>query len=109
MWALDRRQFLAGLAGSIVAGATRPLAARAGPDRQEPTPSLIPHGARSGGGPMPAPSCWLDVAAPFVVVDSKQGLNTQMLFTATCFPGVEGFRSTANATEYEVLLFDANG
>ena len=109
MWALDCRQFLAGLAGSIVAGATSPLAARGGTERQDPSPTLVPHGQRAAGAPMPAPSCWLDIAAPFVVVDSKQGLNTQMLFTATCFPGVEGFRNSANATEYEVLLFDANG
>jgi hypothetical protein len=56
----------------------------------------------------PAP-CWLDVAAPFVVVDPAQQITTELLLTATCFPGIDGFRDTHYATEYQVALYDHTG
>jgi hypothetical protein len=54
-------------------------------------------------------ACWLDVAAPFVVVDPAQQLSTQLLLTATCFPGAEGYRDQRYSTEYQILLYDAAG
>jgi len=49
------------------------------------------------------------VAAPFVIVDPSQKLSTQLLLTATCFPGIDGYRDSSNATGYQVLLFDSAG
>ncbi|HLH19622.1 MAG TPA: hypothetical protein VKX45_20535 [Bryobacteraceae bacterium] len=86
MVTIDRRTFLSGITGSLLAV---PAAAR-------PAPSA-------------APACWLDIAAPFVVVDPAQSLSTEILLTATCFPGADGYRDPHFATEYEVLLYDASG
>lgn len=93
MNALDRRTFLSGLAGSVFAA---PAIASA----QQTTPQ-----------PPPAASdaCWLDVAAPFIALDPAEQLKTELLLTATCFPGVEGFRETHYGTEYQILLFDHTG
>lgn len=90
MFTLDRRSFLATLAGSAIAGET--LAA---------APQAVPPPA---GG-----ACWLDVAAPFVVVDPSQQLETELLLTATCFPGIDGYKDSHYTTEYQILLFDASG
>jgi hypothetical protein len=92
MFPIDRRTFLSGLAGSLWA------ADRA---RSEPQTAIT---AQASGE-----ACWLDVAAPFVVVDPAQQLTTQILLTATCFPGVEGHRDPQFATEYQVMLFDEGG
>ena len=89
MFTTDRRSFLASLAGSVLAGET--VSAAAPPATQQ-----------SG-------ACWLDVAAPFVVVDPAQQLSTELLLTATCFPGIDGYKNSHYATEYQILLFDASG
>jgi hypothetical protein len=82
---IDRRVFLSGMAGSVLAASAAP-------------------------GPVDQPgACWLDVAAPFVVFDPALQLSTEILLTATCFPGAEGYRESRHATEYEVLLYDAAG
>lgn len=86
---VDRRGFLASLAGSMLAGE----AAIAAPQQ-----ALSPQ-----------TTCWLDVAAPFVVVDPSQQLATELLLTATCFPGIDGYRDARYATEYQILLYDASG
>src|ERR1035438_4122178 len=85
MSTIDRRVFLSGMAGSFLAATAAP-----GPAEQPGT-------------------CWLDVAAPFVVVDPALQLSTEILLTATCFPGADGYRNPSNATEYEVLVYDAAG
>jgi len=90
---MDRRTFLSGLAGSVFA-ATSPAQAL----QQSTEIARIPSGA-----------CWLDVAAPFVAADPAQSLNTELLLTATCFPGVDGYRDSRYATEYQILLFDHTG
>src|ERR1700757_3686030 len=82
---LDRRTFLSGLTGALAAA---------------------PAQARPVSAPEP---CWLDVAAPFVVSDPAQGLSTEILLTATCFPGVDGYRDSRYSTDYQVLLYDAAG
>ncbi len=89
MFTIDRRSFLTSLAGSLFVSEAVPAA---------PRPATPPSGA-----------CWLDVAAPFVVVDPSQQLSTEILLTATCFPGIDGYRNTNYATEYQILLFDASG
>jgi hypothetical protein len=85
MSTIDRRTFLAGLAGPLLAppAEARPVS--------------------------PAAPCWLDIAAPFVVADPAQSLSTEILLTATCFPGVDGYRDSHYATQYQVLLYDASG
>ncbi len=103
MFTIDRRTFLSGLAGSLLVGAAEPL--RSSP--LYPQSAIVAadavHGDTAGG------ACWLDVAAPFMVVDPAQQLTTQLLLTATCFPGVEGYRDQHYATRYQILLFDEAG
>jgi hypothetical protein len=90
MLTLDRRTFLASLAGSFIAGESLSAAP------QKPQP-------------LPTGTCWLDVAAPFVVVDPAQQLTTDLLLTATCFPGIDGYKNSNFATDYQILLYDASG
>jgi len=102
MFTIDRRTFLSGLAGSFLA-ADRAQGAPQYPQSTKAAAADLAAGQASGE------ACWLDVAAPFVVVDPAQQLTTQLLLTATCFPGVEGYREGRFATEYQVLLFDEAG
>jgi hypothetical protein len=107
---IDRRAFLASMTGALVAATTSPL-------RGASLLQLPGAGQQAGQGyPVTPPTevaagktCWLDIAAPFVVQDPRLDLDTQLVLTATCFPGVEGFRNPKHATEYQVLLFDASG
>jgi hypothetical protein len=87
MHTIDRRVFLSSLTGAVISASAQ----------QSPAPSKA------------SDLCWLDVAAPFVVVDPTQELNTELLLTATCFPGIDGFRNARYATEYQVLLYDNQG
>jgi hypothetical protein len=77
---MQRRAFLTGLTGALVQSA-----------------------------PAESAPCWLDVAAPFIVVDPKQQLSSQILLTATCFPGIDGYRDNHLATEYQIDLYDHTG
>jgi hypothetical protein len=88
---IDRRTFLSGLTGSFFA-----VPAVAAPQQTLPAPAS-------------ADACWLDVAAPFVALDPSQQLKTELLLTATCFPGAEGFRETHYGTDYQILLWDHTG
>jgi hypothetical protein len=99
MMRLDRRTFLSGLAGSLVAASA--LRAAPGQYPQYPTTPVTAKPA--------AKDCWLEICAPFVVEDPALELGTEILLTATCFPGIEGFRDTRYGTEYQVELFDAQG
>ena len=99
MFTIDRRTFLAGLAGSRLVGAGE--AAQGSPQYQYPEASSMT--------PPAAGACWLDVAAPLVVVDPAQQLTSDLLLTATCFPGIDGYKDSHYSTEYEILLFDAAG
>jgi hypothetical protein len=90
MFTLDRRTFLASLAGPFIAGESL---------------SAAPQKPQS----LPTDACWLDVAAPFVVVDPAQQLTTDLLLTATCFPGIDGYKNSSFATDYQILLYDASG
>ncbi len=101
---IDRRTFLAGLAGSFVLVSAESL--RGGALLAAPQYGAAPAKPAIGAA---SDACWLDVAAPFVVEDPSLELVTQILLTATCFPGVDGFRDSKYATEYQILLWDANG
>lgn len=102
MGIIDRRAFLGTLAGSllvasqqsIVSGLTFPATLKNPP---------VPH-------PITAPdACWLDVAAPFALLDPALGISTQLLLTATCFPGVDGYLDPKNQTAYQIVLYDSSG
>ena len=94
MTTIDRRIFLSSLAGSLLAASAQTAQAA------QQTAELAP---------VPTGACWLDVAAPFIAADPAQKLSTELLLTATCFPGVDGYRDTRYATEYQILLFDHTG
>jgi hypothetical protein len=100
MKTIDRRVFLGSLAGSLLfasaqTATSHPLAKLAG--IADPRPKVAPD------------ACWLDVAAPFVLSDPNLGIKTQFVLTATCFPGVDGYRDPNNQTAYQMLLYDAKG
>lgn len=92
---IDRRVFLSGLAGSF-------FVANAAP--QYPATQSAPQIAPADGS-----ACWLDIAAPFVVIDPTEQLSTELLLTATCFPGIDGYRTHKYATDYQILLYDSSG
>ncbi len=43
------------------------------------------------------------------MVDPALQLSTEILLTATCFPGIEGYKDPNYSTEYQVLLYDSSG
>src|SRR5271169_6147428 len=98
---LDRRTFISCLAGSLIASSAQSFAGNlpfaAALKNQHPVTSLTPD------------VCWLDVAAPFVTTDPALGISTNFLLTASCFPGVDGFRDPKNQTDYQIQLYDATG
>jgi hypothetical protein len=100
--ALDRRAFLAGLTGSLAAAAS----VRSAPAGSQ---QHYPYDKPPAPQPVQLKSCWLDVSAPFVIEDPSLGISTEILLTATCFPGVEGYRESGFGTEYRVELFDPQG
>jgi hypothetical protein len=89
MRTIDRRTFLASLASAGLASSIPP--AQAGTTNRAEAP------------------CWLDVAAPFIAIDPDLQLSTSLLLTATCFAGVDGYRKTADSTDYQILLYDNMG
>jgi hypothetical protein len=99
MFTMDRRAFLASLAGSWLVGAGEP--AYGSP--QYPVADLAKKSDAAAG------ACWLDVAAPLVVCDPAQQLTSELLLTATCFPGIEGYKDSHYSTNYQILLYDAAG
>lgn len=105
MQPIDRRVFLSNLAGSLISATTLALPLRGSSTPAAAQYPATPSSKKAGGDK----TCWLDVAAPFVVEDPAMGLGTELLLTATCFPGIEGYRQAQYGTEYEILLYDAKG
>jgi hypothetical protein len=98
---IDRRNFLSLISGSIGAAAMtrcipleRTLAFTAAP--QEAATA-----ARN--------ECWLEVCAPFLVESPEQGIRTEIFLTSDTFVGRKGYQDGADATEYEIYLYDAEG
>ncbi len=104
---LDRRTFLSGLTGSLVTASY--LARFASPGQAAAVGQQYPQYDNKPAQLVTGKQCWLDVAAPFVLHEPKMQLSTDLLLTATCFPGIEGFRDAQYGTDYEVQLFDASG
>ncbi len=59
--------------------------------------------------PARAQSCWLDVCAPYVIDDPKTGIHSDIILTSDSFAGVRGHESAANASDYEIFLYDERG
>ncbi len=98
MKTLDRRSFLSTISCSLASFAT----AQALPFRNQQSPA--------GVAPVPnTGSCWLDVCAPFVIEDAERGLHTEIILTSDTFAGARGHEDGADATDYEIYIYDAAG
>jgi hypothetical protein len=53
--------------------------------------------------------CWLDVCAPFLVEAPESGISSEIILTSDTFVGRTGYTDGADATEYEIYLYDAAG
>lgn len=53
--------------------------------------------------------CWLEVAAPFVVVDTELGVDCELVLTSDTFAGIAGHADGKFSTDYEICLYDASG
>jgi hypothetical protein len=82
----DRRRFLSALSLSLAAHTLPPLPADTANN-----------------------SCWLEVAAPFLLEDAGAGLQSELVLTSDTFAGVRGYEHGAQASEYEICLYDATG
>ncbi len=94
----DRRSFLSALSCSLATLASDSLA----PVRRfiaEESNIFLPNDR----------SCWLDVCAPFVIEDADRGMHTEIILTSDTFAGARGHQDGADATEYEIYLYDASG
>jgi len=97
---LNRRSFLTLTSGSLVSLATiRSLSA---------SPSQPPTLQKYGPEPK-SRSCWLDVCAPFVIHDPLIGFESEIVLTSDNFIGAHGHSEGADATEYQIYLYDADG
>ncbi len=65
--------------------------------------ALLP-AARSAAAP-----CWLDVCAPLIIQDTTLGIDSEIVLTADNFVGANGYADGADATDYEIYLYDAAG
>ena len=84
---IERRTFLS-IASQAVAGA-----------------ALLPRLVRAGE----PSSCWLDVCAPFLIQDNSAGIESEIVLTSDNFIGANGYADGADATEYEIYLYDSAG
>ena len=100
---LGRREFLTRIYGSTVSLVTWPILSQN---------FLCAHSAGTSTVRNPnqaADSCWLDLCAPFVVQDEERGLNSELVLTSDTFIGRDGHRDGRDATDYQLLLYEADG
>ena len=95
MTRLNRRSFLALTSGSLVSLAT--------------SKSLCSELTQSYDPQLKTQSCWLDVCAPFVIQDPTIGFNSEIVLTSDNFIGAKGYSDGADATEYEIYLYNSDG
>ena len=96
MKTLERRSFLSLISSAAVGSAFYPAL---GLGKQN-TQSLIQ---------ISNDTCWLDVCAPFIIQDSALGIDSEIVLTADNFIGASGYADGADATEYQVFLYDFEG
>ncbi len=99
---LDRRKFLSLVPTSLL-GATvvRPLSS-----------TLLAQSIQTQSYPASTQtknSCWLDVCAPFIVVDSVRGIYSEIILTSDNFVGNRGYEDRVDQTDYELYLYDSTG
>jgi hypothetical protein len=59
--------------------------------------------------PLTHSTCWLDVCAPFIVVDPARGIHSEIILTSDTFVGNRGYEDRVDQTDYELYLYDAAG
>jgi hypothetical protein len=99
MDALKRRDFLKYSHRALAGAVLIPLVGRSGIAQ---APEYKPEDGPKG-------SCWLDVCAPFIVESETAGIHSEIVLTSDTFSGRNGHDDAANATEYEIHLYDAGG
>lgn len=67
--------------------------------------ALLPRLVKSADNP----TCWLDVCAPFLIQDTSAGIESEIVLTADNFVGANGYSDGADATEYQIFLYNADG
>src|SRR5678815_3199074 len=92
MKTLERRSFLSLISNAVLGSALYPALRLANQNTQT-----------SSG------TCWLDVCAPFIIQDSAVGIESEIVLTADNFLGANGYADGADATEYQVFLYDFEG
>jgi len=102
MWSIDRREFLSRFSQSMAA-------LIAVPSIPVLNPLLSSAGQGQAGSNPSSASCWLDVCAPFIVEDDQRDIHTDIVLTSDTFVGAQGHQDGADATEYEIYLYDAAG
>jgi len=100
---LGRREFLTRIYRSTASLVTWPILSQSFLCAQSA-------GITNGQNPtQAADSCWLDLCAPFVVQDEERGLNSELVLTSDTFIGRDGHRDGRDATDYQLLLYEADG
>jgi hypothetical protein len=95
---IERRSFLALVSQAITGTALLPFIRSAN--------QVARAQSRSGSA---GQSCWLDVCAPFIIHDPAAGIESEIVLTADNFVGARGYADGADATEYEIYLYDFDG
>ncbi|MGE0129162.1 MAG: hypothetical protein AB7U82_13880 [Blastocatellales bacterium] len=93
---MNRRSFLATVSCSLAPVVVAPLL----PAR----PSLAQSSPSSNNQ-----SCWLEVCAPFIIVDPDRGVQSEIVLTSDTFVGARGHEDGADSTDFEIYLYDATG
>ena len=96
MKTLERRSFLSLISNAAVGSALYPALTLGKQNTQSVKP--ISNG-----------TCWLDVCAPFIIQDAALGIDSEIVLTADNFIGAAGYADGADATEYQVYLYDFEG
>ncbi|HYW73333.1 MAG TPA: hypothetical protein VE961_20090 [Pyrinomonadaceae bacterium] len=102
---VNRRDFLALFSGSLGAAAITRCLPLTPPAALAQTPSQTNPAAKS----VTPNECWLEVAAPFLVEAPEAGIRSEIFLTSDTFVGRTGYADHADATEYEIYLYDADG
>ena len=92
MKTLERRSFLSLLSNAIVGSALYPALAEV-----------------QALNRISNATCWLDVCAPFIIQDSALGIESEIVLTSDNFIGATGYADGADATEYQIYLYDSEG
>jgi hypothetical protein len=100
MKSLGRRSFLSLVSQSFVVSALLPVTR---------SPILATAESPNNHYKADGASCWLDVCAPLLVQDQPAGVESDIVLTSDNFIGAKGHSDGADATEYEIYLYDAQG